>query len=184
MHSQKERQEKAQGMLEYAFVIVIVAAALVTMGTYINRAITAQSRIAHEQLSESLRERNTLPRLAALPPDISTQLSQVIQNVFLGGGGIQSIFDTRAQETDQTFAGENFVNFSSGENEAMASFFNMIGGMNFQNADGVPNNLAQLGNFIQNPPTLSVDLQYAEQQRDNFVNYNSGDGQDNQKAQP
>jgi Flp pilus assembly pilin Flp len=47
--------KRAQSILEYAMLIIVIATALMVMNTYIQRAITARLRQVHEELNESRR---------------------------------------------------------------------------------------------------------------------------------
>jgi Flp pilus assembly pilin Flp len=48
-------QEQAQSFLEYVILIAVVAAALITMNTYMRRSINARLSAIQEEMSESRR---------------------------------------------------------------------------------------------------------------------------------
>jgi len=48
-------QRRAQSFLEYAILIAVIAAALITMNTYMRRSITARLHEIQEEMSESRR---------------------------------------------------------------------------------------------------------------------------------
>ncbi|MCF7916271.1 MAG: hypothetical protein K9L61_00645 [Candidatus Omnitrophica bacterium] len=49
------RMQKAQSILEYALLIIVVSAALMAMNTYVKRALNARLKQVQVELNETLR---------------------------------------------------------------------------------------------------------------------------------
>jgi len=140
---------KAQSVIEYVILLVVIGAALSSMALYINRAVNTQLRVGREQLSESLRKSETLPYSLGTE-DISSRLGDLIQNML-------GLFDNRQAEQNAVFDTSNFLNYRDGESSATNGFWDLIGGLGFSNPNGLPDTLSGLSDFANNPPQLSVD---------------------------